>query len=139
MPSITIDTSRLPVLVIRFDGAVDDAAFDRYLGESHELSAGRGQSDIYAMVIDSRNGGRPTPGQRHRQNEFIKNHQDDLANRCAGAAFVITSAVGRGVLTALLWVQPMPYEHVVVGTLDEAEAWCRKRLAAHGAAVKRSA
>ncbi len=133
MSSITIDSSRPPLLVIRFEGVVDDVAFDRYLSDIHELGERRSAGERYAMIIDGRGGGRPTPAQRHRQTEFIKTHSRDLAARCAGAAFVITSAVGRGVLTALLWVQPMPYEHVVVSTMLEAEDWCNKRLAARAA------
>ncbi len=133
MPSIAIDTSRPSLVVIRFDGVVDDEAFDRYLKDIHEIGQRRGRADFYALIIDGRGGGRPTPAQRHRQTEFIKLHHEVLTARCVGAAFVITSAVARGVLTALLWVQPLPYEHVVVGSVDDAENWCGHRLAARAA------
>lgn len=135
MSSITIDNSRPEMLMIRFDGVVDDDAFDRYLRETEEIMVRR-RRESYAMVLDSRNGGRPTPAQRFRQAEFIKTHSERL-KQCAGAAFVMNNAVVRGVLTALLWVQPMPYPHVVVATVEEAETWCAARLAEHAAQNQR--
>lgn len=130
MPSISIDNSRAPLLVIRFDGVVDDVVFDRYLQDIHDLGMRRAPGEQYAMLLDGRGGGRATASQRHRQTEFIRTHHAQLAEQCAGAAFVLTNPVARGVLTAMLWVQKMPYEHVVVGSMLEAEDWCNRHLAA---------
>jgi hypothetical protein len=38
-----------------------------------------------------------------------------------------------------LWLQPLPNEHIVVGTLAEAEAWAEKQLRAAGLAVPAAA
>jgi hypothetical protein len=45
-----------------------------------------------------------------------------------GAALVITSPVVRGMLKALLWMQPMPQPHIVCGTTEEALRWLRDRF-----------
>ncbi|MBC7173876.1 MAG: hypothetical protein H5U40_15655, partial [Polyangiaceae bacterium] len=45
-----------------------------------------------------------------------------------GYAFVISSSLVRGALTAILWLAPMPAPHRVVGTVGEGEAWLRGLL-----------
>ena len=58
----------------------------------------------------------------------MKANHDKSAAYCAGYAFVIDSAVVRGILTAILWLAPMPAPHVVVSTVEEGERWLREKL-----------
>lgn len=129
MGSIETDSSRLPLLVIRFTGVVDDVAFDRYLEQTRERAT---SGKRYAVLADATNAGVATAPQRKRQADFIKAHRELLAHVCVGNAFVIPNPLVRGVLTAILWLQPLPYDHVVVNGVADGEAWCRKRLAAAG-------
>lgn len=45
------------------------------------------------------------------------------------SAFVLASPLVRGLLTAILWISPMPAPHEIVATVAEAEAWLNERLA----------
>ena len=48
---------------------------------------------------------------------------------CVGGAFVISSPIIRGALAAILWMQPLPWPHTVVGDVAAGERWARKKLA----------
>lgn len=129
MGSIVTDATALPLLVVRVRGTVDDAAFERYLDESLvRIRSG----ERYAMVLDTIGGGVAPSSQRRRQADFIRDHSDALARNCLGAAFVIDNPLVRGALTAIMWLQPMPYPHTVVGSVEAGTTWCRQRLAAAG-------
>ena len=62
----------------------------------------------------------------------MRDNREVLARQCVGNAFVISNPLVRGVLTAILWLQPLPSDYIVVGTLKEAEAWCMKKLTEAG-------
>jgi hypothetical protein len=47
-------------------------------------------------------------------------------------ALVIQSPMIRGVLKAILWIEPMPQPYKVCATKDEAIAFLRERLRAAG-------
>ncbi len=124
---ITVDASDDALLRITFVGAVNDHEFDAYLG-AYRAFLERGTR--YVVLLDASNATVPTPPQRRLQAEFIRIDKPRLAVQCLGGAFVIQSAVVRGGLTAILWLQPLPFDYVLVKTLAEGEAWCRDRLAA---------
>lgn len=127
MGSIVVDSSRAPLLLVRFDGAVDDDAFRGYL---QELTAWLDRGQRYAIVLDARTASPPPAHQRRMQADMIKAEAKRLKQLCVGGAFVIPSPLVRGALTAILWIQPLPWEHTVVADLEAAEAWARNRLAA---------
>ena len=54
-----------------------------------------------------------------------------LGDGSGAEAFVIDSPIVRGALTAILWIQPLPYEHRIVGTRADANAWLRGQLTRH--------
>lgn len=76
-----------------------------------------------------------SPRTRKLQADWLKEHNAGLRIACVGMAFVIQSALVRGAMTAVMWLQGMPYPHAVFGTLDQAEAYCVERLAQHGQTV----
>ena len=125
------DASNLPLLRVTFAGVIDDDAFRIYLGE-YQAVLQRGKP--YAVLIDATTAGVPTSAQRKLQADFIRENAVVMGAVCLGGAFVIQSTLVRGALTAILWLQPMPFRHVVVSTLAEGEAWCRGRLAGSGVA-----
>jgi hypothetical protein len=61
--------------------------------------------------------------------EWMKGYDALIRERTVGCAFVLPSALQRGILTAILWIQPMACPHTIVGTLDEALEWTRGKLA----------
>jgi hypothetical protein len=127
--SIVIDDSRRPIIVVRFDGLVSDAEFERYLGE---LEAQLEPGQRVCTILDARLAGRAPPRQRKLQADWLARNAGRLRESSVGSVFVITSALVRGVLTAIMWLQPMPVPHAVVATMDEAERWAESRLAAAG-------
>jgi hypothetical protein len=120
-------TRRLPLLVVKFDGVVGDDDFDTYLVEMKAVLA---RKQLYVVVFDARNAGRPTATQRERQGAFLQEHRAGLSTYCLGGAFVISSALIRAALQGILWMGDLPYDHVVVETFPEAERWSKARLAA---------
>ena len=49
---------------------------------------------------------------------------------CAGTAFVLTSAIARGAVTAVYWLSPPVYPYAICKTFDDARAWAVAKLAA---------
>jgi hypothetical protein len=121
----TVDGSRAPLIVVRFVGTVDDDAFERYLAE---YAAVFDAKQRYAVVLDAMEAGVPTARQRARQAAWMGEHDATLRRLCVGGAFAIRSGLVRGALTAILWLQPLPFPYAVVGSVPEAELWARARL-----------
>lgn len=53
---------------------------------------------------------------------------------CAGTAFVLTSSLARGAVTAVYWISPPVYPYAIRSTRDEAIAWATEKL--HAALAK---
>ena len=78
-----------------------------------------------------RAGGTP-PTQRKRQAEWQREHERAIREYSLGTAFAISSALVRGDLTAIFWVQPLPNPYFIAVSLAEAERWALAQLAAAG-------
>ncbi len=126
MGSIVVDDSRRPILVVRFEGLVSDAEFETYLGD---MEAQLKPGERVCTILDARVAGRAPPRQRKMQADWLARNAARLRQCSVGSVFVITSPLVRGVLTAILWLQPMPVAHAVVATMEEAERWANARLA----------
>ena len=66
------------------------------------------------------------------QPAWLAEHRELLERDSLGTGFVITSALIRGVLTAILWMAPVPGGHRVFSSYDEAESWALEQLRAAG-------
>jgi hypothetical protein len=128
--NIEVSFVRHPLVVVRFVGLPNDDEFRVYLDEmARNLHDSIAKKTSTAVVIDTTVQVNPvSAAQRRLQADWIKNHQQALRLGCAGTAFVISSALHRGVMTAVLWLQQLPYPYSVFGALGEAEAWCLGRL-----------
>lgn len=112
-------------MVLTFPGPVSDAQFQTYLDR---MSALLDRGERYALVMDATRAG-TTPAVQHKmQAEWIEETRSELERRSLGTAFVITSGLVRGILTAILWLTDMPGDHIVVGSRAEAERWARGKL-----------
>lgn len=127
--AIAIDSARWPLVSIRMVGAADDATFGGYLAEYDGLLE---RKERYAIVIDALEAAPPSARQRSLQAAWMKDRQKKLAERCVGGGFAIGSPLVRGALTAILWVQPLPFPHSVHGSVRDAERWVRERLTEKG-------
>lgn len=125
MNGIEFDESRLPLMVVTYRGTASTVEFEAFLDRLGGCLV-RGQR--YALLFDASSAGAPPALQRRRMAEWTASHRGDLTRLCVGTAFVITSTLIHGALTAILWLQPLPYPHVVVASRREGEAWCRRQL-----------
>lgn len=135
MDSIIVDDSRYPLLFVTFHGLPSEDEFERYLVRIDEIRIQRG--GVTATIMDATRSRGATPKQRRRQAEWLKSNFAVLERTSAGTAFVIDSAIVRGVLTAILWVQPMPGPYTIVATVGEAERWAIANLSQRGLKVPR--
>ena len=125
MGSIHVNDSGFPLVVVTFEGSVEDREFDRYLAHLDTLLERQKRSVI---VLDAARATRTPATQRRKQAEWMKENQALLRTYSVGTAFVISSPLVRGGLTAILWLQSLPTPYIVVATLAEAERWARAQL-----------
>lgn len=125
---IVLDFGTLPVFDVSYVGTVDDATFERYLAD---LVAVLSVRQPYALLADATRSAPPSARQRRMQAECIRDHEAGFARYCRGAAFVIDAPLIRGALTAILWTQRLPYDHVVVPTRADALRWLEGQLVRH--------
>jgi hypothetical protein len=118
-----------PLLTFVFRDHVSEADFDAYL-TAYERVIARG--DHWVSIFDARDVKPLEAKLVRRQAEWIKRHAEVLTARNLGIAFVIPSPMIRGVLKAILWLQPLPQQHVVVANMDAAHAWCELQLRGAG-------
>lgn len=125
-PSIEIDRSQNLLAVVRFHRGPTDDEFRQYLKDY--LAVLESERRIGAVYVTTPS--MPTTPPRHvrLQAEFIKTHRVEIAQRVVGVAFSLPSPLMRGVLRAVLMIQPMPCQHTVVGTEAEGVAWVKARL-----------
>lgn len=119
---ITVDVSAWPFVRVTYVGTVDDAAFERYVQEQAALLK---RKERYVILFDARRSGMPSAKQRQRMASYMRSHQDELRRFCRRGAFVIDSPLVRGALTAILWLQPLPFEHEVFADIEAAEGFLR--------------
>lgn len=126
---VRVDESRFPLVDVTFSGTISDEEFRDYLKQMTDLVT-RGKRNV--VIIDATKAGRTPPVQRKLQEEWLDRHRAELEKSSLGTAFVITSPMVRGLLTAIFWLTTMPSEHVVVGSYEEAERWAFERLRSVG-------
>ncbi|MBC8069974.1 MAG: hypothetical protein IAG13_16670 [Deltaproteobacteria bacterium] len=129
--AIDVELDRFPLVVIRMSAAPTDDDFQRYLGRCEALMVG---DQLYSIVLVAM-AHAPMPQTRHAraQATWMKAHDARIARHIASMAFVLPSPLVRGVLRAVLQMQPLPVEHRVFRGEAEATAWSDERLASVGA------
>ncbi len=132
---VDVDDSKYPYVVITFSGRMTDDEFERYLAETESIMERRGPEGPYAVILDARQSGMPTSKQARMQADYLARHEEALAKVSVGTVFVIAAPVIRGAMKAILWMQSMPNEHVVVESLEAAEEWARAKLVSSGVSV----
>jgi hypothetical protein len=122
-PMIHINDRYWPLIVFRFSGQVSMEEMERYLTWQDAMVARNLPNASLVITENLRMWEMPV---LRRQAEWIKKHEPLIRQYSIGAAMVITSPVVRGMLKALLWMQPMPQPHFVGGTTEVALSWLRE-------------
>jgi len=123
--SYTLYREAESIVLLRCSGVLSNEAFQSYLAQFDALLAA---ARPYALILDLRQVAVPNAVQRKLQADWMRDHEPKLRALCRGGAFVIQSTPIRGVMTAILWLQPMPFDYVVVATIDEAVSWAALRV-----------
>jgi hypothetical protein len=126
---ITVDDRHWPVVIFRFPDRVTMADLEAYLAKAEQLLDRGGRSA--GLVLNQRLMTWDTAIMR-RQSEWMKRHADRLREHSLGVALVLTSPLQRGLLKAILWMQPMPQAHHVTADVADALRWIGERLHSAG-------
>jgi hypothetical protein len=129
MGSINVNIREWPLVRVTYVDTVDDARFEAYVAEQAGLLD---RKEPYVILFDARASGMPSAKQRQRMAEYMREREAELRRLCKRGVFVISSPLIRGALTAILWLQPLPFPHEVVSSMEDAErilASERRRLA----------
>ena len=121
--TIRVDTSNWPILLMDSGAYV---ASDAELGGALDCvtqvyRACRAAGEKCAHITDiSRATNIPPATQRRMAGEWVKRNRELMAATCVGGGAVTPSAIIRGIVTAIYWIQTPPTPQVIVATLDEA-------------------
>ena len=119
-----VDEGRWPLVVVCWPaGPVTDAeieellrALSRYYGRSH------------AVLHDGVRSTGLTANQRRRMAQHAATHDEEVRRWVLASAAVVTSAVVRGLITAVQWVAPSPCPFKAFSERAEAEEWLLQAL-----------
>lgn len=111
-PAGTVSTDKLEAFLVRFDREVVQ------------------QKRPYACVLDLTNTGSMSPRQRKMMGERMRS---DEAHQqlCVVGAFVFSSMLLRGMLTAIMWLRKPDYPMRIFATREEAVGWASSRMKEH--------
>jgi hypothetical protein len=124
-PMIDIDERHWPLVIYRFRGEVSLTELNAYLVRQDELLARHQPTASLVLAEEIKLWATPV---LRRQADWIKQNQELLRRHSVGAALVLQSPIVRGMLKAILWMQPMPQPHAVCATVDDGLAWLRERV-----------
>jgi hypothetical protein len=126
---ITFDETRYPLLSIAMVGTITGDEIDAYHARLEVLmKRARDAGTKLGFVVDGRSSEPPGARDRRKMVEFLEKNSGLLASAVFGEVIVLSNAIQRGVLTAILWVRPFPIPHYVCATPAEGLAWLEARL-----------
>ena len=125
--TLEVDESAFPLVVTTFRGRVTADLIATYLVRVDAWCKSQHQ---YAAVLDISRTDVPSAAERKHVAGAVAARDDANARYCVGTAVVLTSALLRGAVTAVLWLSPMKHPLTIVATRAEGRAWCAERLSA---------
>jgi len=131
---IEVNKNFLPLYVVTHRGTVTEEEFEAYLRDV-TLNMYQPQSEKRILIQDATESAPTSAKIRRRQADWLREHENRLKFLTIATVFVIPSGFVRGVLTAILWLQPLPMPHHVCSTLAEALEWAEQRLREEGLAA----
>lgn len=124
--AIDFDDSKDPLIVIRFSG--EPIPLDEWssLFTRMERLIVRGQP--FGVLVDARRGLGASAAHRKLAADFIKRNDAGLRRHCRGVVTVSSSALVRGVITAIQWIAPPPFPDRVDSQIEPALRWLEQQL-----------
>jgi len=125
---IHFDDSNPPNILITISGNVDADEYDSYHDVlRRRLLEARAARVKLGILVDGRSSTPPGAKERQRMAQFIEENQSLLAETVAGQVIVLSNAIQRGVLTAILWIRPFPMPHYLASSREEGLVWLATR------------
>lgn len=125
LAAITVDSSRWPLLCVRLPESVTDDEVQDYLDQ---LRTFRERREAYALIIEASASRGFSARQRKMQADYIQSGMHLSRVHLRAFAFVADSSFQRGMLTAILWLNPPEWPHRIFRTTGEAIAWASTLL-----------
>lgn len=119
------DDSQAPLISFTIRGELTFAQLQDHLRDYRAI-LDRGRP--YVLLFDAREAGMADARNRKAYADFIITYTEDMKLLCKGGAFVVTSSLIQGAMTAVLWLAPLPFPHKVFTDMKEATTWLRSRL-----------
>ncbi len=125
-PTVTIDATNFPLVVVHYLGAVRDEDFAAHLAAMTAL--GQTRTTPIALVLDTSRGAARSVAAMRMLREWLTTRRDRIEKRVAGLAIVLTDVVLRFTLSSVMLAIEMPYPYAVVDTPEAGLAFARARL-----------
>lgn len=119
------DDSRWPLLILRFPGTLPVRGQEECLATLVDYLR---RGDKVLLLMDLSRIGLVPLEQRWRQVEWFEAHEHLLRERVLGTALVLTSAIVRLSISAILYFKPLPLPLATFNDFVSAEAWATERL-----------
>ena len=131
--TIELDVSHWPVIVVSApDKSMPDQELEAFLDEFRLRVGDRDQP--YATVLDLTHASSMSARQRKMMGERLRTSNKHQRYNVVGA-FVFTSVLMRGMLTAIMWLKKPEYPCRIFATTEEAVTWAKARMAEHAAGL----
>ena len=136
--TIELEVERVKLLCIRVSGPISDAEYARWLDRYYEIHVAAQEKGLrLAILYDLSNAPALNAQQRRLQSEWNERVDALLRTVTLGVAFVIKSAVIRGVMTAIFWFKPTRgAPHYVCSESEDALDWLLQRCEDSGQLVR---
>ncbi len=139
MRDIAVDVASWPLVRVRFPRQrVGEAEFERFIDRVESFFRAESR---HALVVDAlavRQG--LSASQLLRVSRWTRANRDLFATKNVATALVFRAAGARGVLSAYYWMTgEAPKGHALFENVEDAERWCRERLALAGVPVESAA
>jgi|GEM_PF-2676714 len=132
MEGIVFDEQRWPLVTITFNTEVSDDEYTMYLSRyTRLLERARRRGEKVVCIMDASSSPHTPKHQQKLQSDWLKRSSDLIRAASAGAAFVITSALQRFILSGIFLLAPVATVYKVFPTLDQAVEWSEGRLREH--------
>ena len=121
-----VQTSNRPIIQVVFTGEnADETNFPFYMDEVKTVYE---QQQQVAIIFDATKAVMPSLSFQKMQADWLKENEKLMKDFCAGTAYIIPSAIIRGVLKTIFAFQKQPVPYLICKTKTEAEFWVKQQL-----------
>ncbi len=123
---ISVDTSKWPLLILNHSGSYQEEQTELFLKTFNDFVMNN--TERYALVADLSHRTNSSSNERRLMSRSMsKNKKLNIKYRVC-TAMVFDSAVMRGALQAITWINKPPYPTKAFKNLEEAIAWAEKQF-----------